>query len=365
MQGATRYYSCVRLAMTDVGAAKPRLGFLGLGRIGRMRMQSLLQADAAAVVALADPDAASMAAARAMAPNAKVCDSLEQLLAQPLDGLVIATPNALHYQQALVALTAGVAVFCQKPLAVNASHSRELLATARGYDRLLAVDWCHRHLRGMQRIKQMVQEGALGDVYALSLAYHNAFGPDRPWFYRRETAGGGCVLDLGGHLIDLALWLFDYPAVELAAAHCHAGGQWLAASRDQVEDYASLQLVLADAVTVDIACSWHLPLGRDADIRIACHGTRGGAVIGNVNGSFHDFRSERHDGRATEVLYEPEEEGDWGGRAVLAWVRRLARDAHFDPRVASNVVVAEVIDAVYAHTLRPSHHVDENLVTTL
>src|SRR5699024_2219678 len=184
----------------------------------------------------------------------------------------------------------------------------------------------------------------------LSLTFHNAFGPDKPWFYRRESAGGGCVLDLGVHLIDLALWLFDYPAVVQVTARCHAGGRPLAERDDRVEDYASLQLVLADAVTVDIVCSWHLPLGRDAEIRVEVYGTGGGAAIGNVGGSFHDFRSEWHHGCAAEVLYEPVDEGRWGGRAAVAWARRLARDPGFDAEADRYVAVAETIDAVYRNS---------------
>src|SRR5699024_552553 len=205
---------------------------------------------------------------------------------------------------------------------------------------------------GMQRIKQLAQAGELGRVYALSLAFHNAFGPNKPWFYRQETAGGGCVLDLGVHLIDLALWLFDYPPVENVTARCYAGGRPLDAQA-QVEDYASLRLLLANAVVVDIACSWHLPLGRDAAIHAAFHGSRRGASIHNLDGSFHRFRSELHEGCSTTVLYQPDEEGAWSARALAAWVWQLAAAPGFDDAIEGMVAVAEVIDAVYAGDVQP------------
>src|SRR5690625_3696970 len=165
------------MAMIEVSTRKPRLGFLGLGRIGRDRLQALVAGDSARIVALADPDPASLAEARLMAPSACCCPNLKTLLQQNLDGLVIATPNALHHEQALAALRAGVAVFCQKPLTPTARQSREVVACARQQDRLLGVDLSYRHLHGMQRIKQLAQAGELGRVYALSLAFHNAFGP--------------------------------------------------------------------------------------------------------------------------------------------------------------------------------------------
>ncbi|HET7315751.1 Gfo/Idh/MocA family oxidoreductase [Salinisphaera sp.] len=339
--------------MHDMRRTKPRLGFIGLGRIGQKRMQSVLDSDAAEIVAVADPDGACLAQVRAALPRAVVCRDIDALLEENLDGLVIATPNALHGAQAIAALEAGVAVFCQKPLAATAGQARVIVDHARRNDRLLGVDLSYRYLYGMQRIKQLMSEGALGDVYALQLSFHNAFGPDKPWFYRRESAGGGCVLDLGVHLIDLALWVFDYPVVERVTGRCYAGGELLPADDGRlnelpVEDYASLQLVLANGATVDISCSWHLPLGRSADIQAEFYGTRGGAGVRNVAGSFFDFRSELHDGCTTQVLYEPAQEGPWSGRAIVGWARQLAADGRFDAASEGVVVVAEAIDAIYA-----------------
>ncbi len=335
-------------------------------------MRALAEAGEAEIVAFTDPDAACVAQARALAPRAAVCDDIDTLLECELDGLVIATPNALHKGQAIAALQAGVAVFCQKPLALTAAQTRAVIACAREHDRLLGVDLSYRYLHGAQRIKQLINEGALGEIYALRLAFHNAFGPDKPWFYQRELSGGGCILDLGVHLIDLALWMFDYPAIERIAGRCYAGGQLLAAGDGRtsgsptrgspisdrqiddrqiddlpVEDYASLQLVLASGATVDIGCSWHLPLGRAAAIQAAFYGTRGGAGIDNVAGSFFDFRSARYDGCTSEVLYEPGQEGAWQTRAIRRWARQLAAGGRFTREAQGAVAVAEAIDAVY------------------
>src|SRR4051794_26117869 len=95
---------------------KPKLGFLGVGWIGRHRLEAVANAKAAEIAVIADPVEENIAAARLLAPDAVCADSLEELLEHELDGVVIATPSALHATQSIEALERGVPVFCQKPL---------------------------------------------------------------------------------------------------------------------------------------------------------------------------------------------------------------------------------------------------------
>jgi predicted dehydrogenase len=310
-------------------------------------MRALADSGQCSIAALADNDATALDEARAAAPDAPGADSLDALFEQNLDGLVIATPSGQHAEQAIAALERGIPVFCQKPLARDAAETRRVIHAAEVDDRLLGVDLSYRWLRGVERIRERLAAGELGDVYAASLVFHNAYGPDKPWFYERASAGGGCVTDLGIHLIDLALWLLDFPAIHAVSGRCFANGRLLEPDADTVEDYASARLDLDSGASVDIACSWNLPAGRDADIRLALYGTRAGAAITNVNGSFYDFRSEMYHGTATEVLCEPEAEGNWGGRAAVDWAQRLAADPGFDPSIHHAAEVAEAIDAIY------------------
>src|SRR5215218_9099775 len=101
------------------------------------------------------------------------------------DGIVIATPSALHAAQSIQALKAGAAVFCQKPLGRNAAEVEAVLAAATSADRLLGVDLSYRFTEGMRKIREQVRSGALGDIYAVNLIFHNAYGPDKAWFYDR------------------------------------------------------------------------------------------------------------------------------------------------------------------------------------
>ncbi|HEU5033492.1 MAG TPA: Gfo/Idh/MocA family oxidoreductase [Mycobacteriales bacterium] len=323
----------------------PRLGFLGVGWIGRNRMEAIARCGAVDVVAVADSDA-STAAAAAAAAGGHVVDADELLHGElGLDGIVIATPSALHAQQTISALERGLAVFCQKPLGRTAAECEAVVDTARGADRLLAVDLSYRHLSAIEPIRATLAAGAIGEVYAADLTFHNAYGPDKPWFTDPAQSGGGCVIDLGIHLIDLALWLLDRPKVDAVTARLFAHGRPLDPAPIVVEDYATARLDLATGATVTLTCSWFLHAGRDAVIGATLHGTRGSLALHNVDGSFYDFSAWQHTGTTSRRLSEPPD--DWGGRAAVTWARRLAAGERFDPANAELVEVAQVIDRIY------------------
>jgi predicted dehydrogenase len=320
-----------------------QLGFLGVGWIGRHRLAALVESGAAEVAAIADPVAEQVRAAAELAPRAALFDSAEALFAAPLDGVVIATPSALHADHAVAALARGLAVFCQKPLGRTAEETRRVVDAARTADRLLGVDLSYRHLAAAVRLRDVIRSGELGEIFAADLVFHNAYGPDKAWYYDPRLAGGGCVVDLGIHLVDLALWMLDGHRVVGTTSRLFSKGVPLD-GREGVEDYAIAQLDLDSGAAVRLACSWNLPAGRDAVIEASFFGTRGGAALRNVNGSFYDFTAERFHGTRAERLAEPPDA--WGGRALVEWARRLARNGRFD--ADRSVDVASVHDAMYA-----------------
>jgi predicted dehydrogenase len=322
---------------------KPRIGFLGTGWIGRHRMQAMLATGAIEAAAVCDPSAESAAEAAALAPSAKRVESLDAMLQLGLDGVVIATPSALHAGQSIRALETGVAVFCQKPLGRTAAEARAVVDAARAADRLLGIDLSYRYTEGMEQIACLIRSGALGKVFAADLVFHNAYGPDKPWFYDPAQSGGGCLMDLGIHLIDLALWVLDFPEISAADARFFTAGAALGPG--QVEDYAVAQFRAGDA-EVRLACSWRLHAGRDAVIEAAFYGTQGGAALRNVEGSFYDFVAERFTGTSTSYLSGPPDA--WGGRAAAAWAEQLAGSRIFDPRAEQFIRSAEVLDRCYA-----------------
>lgn len=329
----------------EAALARPRLGFLGVGWIGRHRMQAILGTGSVDVAAIADPSPEMAAEAGKLAPDAKLVSRLDDILDLGVDGVVIATPSAMHAEQSIRALERGVAVFCQKPLGRTAPEVQAVVDAARRADHLLCVDLSYRFTEGMRRIREILDSGELGQIYAVDLVFHNAYGPDKPWFYDPALSGGGCVMDLGVHLVDLALWSLGNPGATSVTSKLLAGGAPLKDPGTQVEDYAVATVQLETGAAVQLACSWRLQAGCDAVISATFYGTKGGVSLRNVNGSFYDFTAERYWGTSRETLTAPPDE--WGGRAAADWATRLAAGERFDPAAEQLVDVARVLDRIY------------------
>ncbi|APO75981.1 oxidoreductase protein [Rhizobium etli 8C-3] len=326
--------------------AKPlKLGFLGVGWIGRHRMKAICDSGLGEAVAIADPSEEMAREAKAIAPGARIAADLDDLLCEHLDGLVIATPSANHAAQSIRALEAGIPVFCQKPLGRTASEVKAVIDASRAADRLLGVDLSYRHTKGMQKIRELIRANALGKVFATDLTFHNAYGPDKPWFYDRSLSGGGCLIDLGVHLVDLALWSLDFPSVKTVTSRLRAGGKRLGQAGGQVEDFATATLTLEGDEVVRLTCSWRLQAGCEAIIGAEFFGTEGGASFRNVDGSFYDFTADKLLGTSRKNLVQPPDE--WGGRAAVDWARKLAREPGHDSACEEFLAVAEVIDRIY------------------
>lgn len=330
--------------------ARPRLGFLGMGWIGRHRLRAIQRSSLAEVVAVADPSADARWRAAEFAPDAEQLPSLEALLAADLDGIVIATPTALHAEQARKALAQGLAVFCQKPLARTGEETEQVLAEAKAANRLLGVDLSYRHIDGVGWMRELIRKGALGQVYAVDLAFHNAYGPDKEWFYDPASAGGGCVIDLGIQLVDLALWLLDFPEARVLNSHLFREGQRLRSLAETVEDYAVAQLELDGGALMQLTSSWKAPVGVDALIEVTVHGTQSGLRLRNRNGSIYGFTVEQLHGTTRNTLAQSFEDWSWGGRAAVAWTQRLGQDRSYDPGVAKLQEVADLLDGIYGRS---------------
>ncbi len=207
------------------------------------------------------------------------------------------------------------------------------------------MDLSYRFTEGMRGVRDLVRGGEVGRVFAVDLVFHNAYGPDKPWFYDPAQSGGGCVMDLGVHLVDLALWTLGNPAAAEVSATLLAEGAPLHHSSGKVEDYAVATVTLDGGVVVRLACSWRLQAGQEAVISADFYGDRGGASLRNVGGSFYDFEAALHRGTSREILASPPDA--WGGRAAADWARRLASGERFDAAAEQLIDVARVLDRIY------------------
>jgi predicted dehydrogenase len=321
-----------------------QLGFLGVGWIGRNRMEAVATSGTADIAWIADASADNLQASRACAPAATLFTSYDELLSHQPDGVVIATPSALHATQSLEALEAGRAVFCQKPLGRNAVETAAVVEAARKANLLLGIDFSYRY-SCYRLLHELIQSGELGKIFAIEMCFHNAYGPDKPWFYDPALSGGGCVIDLGVHLIDLALWSLGNPKVEVLSAILTAQGEPITKPGQQVEDHAVALMQTEAGTSLQLSCSWNLPAGREAEIYFNVYGTNGGGTFRNINGSFYDFEVARFWGTHTHILFSGSDA--WGGRAIVDWTSKLAAGGRFESDVETVVQVAELIDTMY------------------
>lgn len=338
-------YPITRPVPQEIGR---RIAFLGVGWIGLSRLQAMVDTGLCSKVVLCDPSDERIAEACRTAPAAECVSSFDALLDRDLDGVVIATPSALHAEQALRAIDRGLAVFCQKPLARSADEVRTVIAAAKARNVLLGVDLSYRHAEGVRVLRDRVRGGQLGRIFDVELVFHNAYGPDKAWFYDKALSGGGCLMDLGIHLVDLALDVLDWPEVGDVSGALFAEGRRLAGVPEVTEDFASATISLANGVNVRLACSWELNAGCDAMIEASFHGTEASASFRNLSGSFYDFETVLLRGTSQERLVAPPDE--WGGRAARLWLTQLAADPGYDPEIEHMAQVAETLDRIYLST---------------
>jgi predicted dehydrogenase len=207
------------------------------------------------------------------------------------------------------------------------------------------VDLSYRQLAAVHALRRLLDDHALGTPYAVEAWFHNAYGPDQAWFRDPAQSGGGAVIDLGVHLVDLALLILGRPKITEVRSRLYAGGRLLPPAPAEVEDHAWAGLETDGGATVTLACSWYGHEGADADIGFTVHGTHGALEIRNVGGSFYDFTADHHTGTTTRRLVAPPD--SWGGRAAVEWARAVAVDPGYDPGVEDVLAVAGVLDRIY------------------
>ncbi|WP_416442582.1 Gfo/Idh/MocA family protein [Leeuwenhoekiella sp. A16] len=323
-----------------------KLGFIGVGWIGRNRMEVLLNNAQADAEIIAETDAKNALEAQKSAPKARKAVSIEEVCKAEIDGVVIATPSAMHAAQCIQSFNAGKSVFCQKPLGRSAAEVKEVVTAAKNADKLLAVDLSYRYTKAFKAVYDLIQSGELGTIFSVNLIFHNAYGPDKPWFYDIHKSGGGCVIDLGIHLIDLAMWALDFPEVEVSTTHLYSRGQKISNIGEQVEDFADVKLIADNHTSINLRCSWHVSAGKDAIIKAEFFGTNGTASFKNINGSFYDFIAEKYTGTSTQTLVNQPD--DWSGRAGLVWAQDLLDGKGHNARTAQEFIkIAEIIDEIY------------------
>jgi predicted dehydrogenase len=202
-----------------------RLGVVGAGVVGQMRVRAARDCPGFAVAAVADPDLGAAARAARGAGASPLADYRELLARPDVDVVVVATPTPLHEEIAVAALSAGKHVLCEKPLAPTGRACRRILDAARRTGRTLAVGFNHRYLPPFRFLKDALDAGVIGRLaHVRALAGHAGLAEFRAdWMYVGALAGGGAMMDVGIHMTDL----IRFVAGEIEEVHGAAtGGVW-------------------------------------------------------------------------------------------------------------------------------------------
>jgi predicted dehydrogenase len=145
-----------------------------------------------------------------MFPIAKAVSNYDELLSEAPDLVIIASPPARHFEQAAAALRAGTAVFCEKPLATRLADAEALVQSARQTGRTLAVGMVRRYFPATRVLRDLIRSGVIGEVRQFHCFEGGPFHwPVRsPSYFSRDASGGGVLMDIGVHALDLLDWWF-------------------------------------------------------------------------------------------------------------------------------------------------------------
>ncbi len=216
-----------------------RIGVVGAGAIAQLtHLPVLSNMRGVKLVAVCDNDRAK---ARALADRFGIEDAyndIEDLLeSDELAAVVIATPNHLHEPHVLSAIAGGVDVLCERPLALTARGVERIIASAIRASRKVLVANNFRFRSDVQALSAFLRGGELGKLTGIRAGAYHFRRAEQGWRFRRAESGGGAFFDYGIPLLDLALWLADYPDAERVVAHMDRGS-----GKNAVEDAMLVQL---------------------------------------------------------------------------------------------------------------------------
>jgi len=273
-------------------SAKLRMGVIGLG-MGQGHARGYQSHPHAELVALCDLDMGRLEAVAAELGVAQTYTDLDEMLTKAdLDAVSVALPNKLHAPFTIKALRRGLHVLCEKPMARTLREAERMLAAAAKAGKNLMINFSYRFSDMSYALKEQVDLGVVGDIYFGRTVWHRRRGFPQfgSWFGDKEMAGGGPLLDLGVHRLDLALWLMGYPEPVAVSGSTYDPIARATARREckkySVEDLACGLIKFANGATLLLESSWALNIGENEHMVTELYGTRGGLVQRNCDGGY-------------------------------------------------------------------------------
>ena len=331
-----------------------RVGVIGLG-IGRKHIEGYRTHPGCAVAAVCDLNADRREAiAEEFDIPGRYAETAAMYAAEELDVVSVCTPNSLHRPLAEEAFAAGCHVLCEKPIATSAADGEAMLNAADAAGKRLGMNFSFRFTAQAAALKARVDAGDLGDIYYGRTVWTRRRGVPGwgGWFGQKTLAGGGPLIDLGVHRLDLALWLMGYPEPTWVM-----GQTWNALTGEQagdanvkfdVEDFAAGTIRFTNGAVLSVEASWAANQAPNERMETRLFGTKGGLVQENVGGGY-DFRAELTCERGgtlwDETLHEP---APVPPPSMWHFVDAILKDAPHPAPGSEGLVVQRLLDALYA-----------------
>ncbi|GIO37367.1 oxidoreductase [Paenibacillus antibioticophila] len=343
-----------------------RIGIVGCGGIANGKhLPSLKKLDNVEIVAFCDivVERAEKAAREYGAEGAQVYSDYRELLKdQSLDIVHVLTPNDFHAEVTIAALEADKHVMCEKPMAKTAADARRMVEAAKRTGKKLTIGYNNRFRPDSLHLKKLVEEGQLGDIYfAKAHAIRRRAVPTWGVFLDEEKQGGGPLIDIGTHALDLTLWMMNNykPKVVLGTKYhelsqrenaANAWGPWDPA-KFTVEDSAFGMVVMENGATVMLESSWALNTLDVHEAKCSLSGTEAGADMKNglrINGEEHGrlYTKEAELGSGGVAFYEGKAEND-ADTEMRSWIRAVDQDLEPVVTPEQACVVSEILEAIY------------------
>ncbi|WP_458121893.1 Gfo/Idh/MocA family protein [Paenibacillus sp. Z6-24] len=343
-----------------------RIGIVGCGGIAQNKhLPSLSKQPLASLVAFCDivEERASEAAEQYGTEDAKVYTDYKQLLEdQTIDVIHVCTPNDSHAVITVDALESGKHVMCEKPMAKSTAEARTMVEAARRTGKKLSIAYQNRFRDDSLYLKQMVEEGDLGDVYfGKALALRRRAVPTWGVFLDEEKQGGGPLIDIGTHALDLTLWLMDnYKPKSVMGTTFHklgsrknaanAFGPW-DPEKFKVEDSAFGFITMENGAVISLESSWAINLRNFAEAQSILCGTEGGAdmtdglhINGEKNSRLYESKIDMGSGGVAFYTGGSEHEAD---REARMWLEAIVEDKEPLVKPEQALIVTQILEAIY------------------
>jgi predicted dehydrogenase len=275
-----------------------KIGIVGLGNHGRLLMDYLASAE----VEIVGIDASDRLRERfASDYGVKTCENYAVLEEQEVDGAIVTVPNNLHEEVAIQALGYNCDVLIEKPIATSVAAIERISDVLAASEGACIVDLYHRHVPEVRLLQSVLSSGDIGNIEHVHARFTRRQGVPAhgSWLTSKEIAGGGVLMDLGVHVIDLLLWLLEFPSVEYVSGALKGYNkqyEWteleeyvperdLGADLYDVENTAILTLRSDSGTMMNIETAW--ANGESTQHQYRIHGTEGAAVldISNLGGA--------------------------------------------------------------------------------